>query len=265
MSLSTLTRVSCSDFRQFIDCYLDAEIDARDRATFDAHMAACGPCRAHLDNQIAFRQALRPHLRPTEMLPFEARARIRRALAEAERPSRLAAWAKRLALPVPALGAAFGIWLLVVPTTGFVVREAVTQHGLSVPVEIPSGQADEIEAWFKDKLGFELTAPRFQDERVHLLGGRLTRVGGQEDPADARPAAYLVYGIGRHKVTVLAFRGTEHEPLKGGDVYRVNGHEMSLLGYHGLQVATFRDAGVDYAVTSDLPAPDMLRLVGSAF
>jgi anti-sigma factor RsiW len=260
----TLTQLTCSDFHQFDDCYLDGEFDPRDRAAFDAHLAACADCRSHLDNQIAFRQAMRPHFQAArrETLSFEGRARIRRALAEAERPSLMALWTRRLALPVPAVAVAV---LMMLPTTGFAPREAVLRHQEASPVEVPSARAEEIDAWFKDKVPFSMNAPRFQDPRAQLLGGRLTHVHTRAGQDDMRRAAYLVYGVGRHKLSVLVFDGTGVELPSGGEMHTVGDHQMNVQNQDAFNVATFRDGGRVYAVTSDLPEHDMLKLMGSAF
>ncbi|MCK6574356.1 zf-HC2 domain-containing protein [Myxococcota bacterium] len=269
----TLTQLECGDFRQFSDCYLDAEFDARDRAAFDAHLAACADCRAHLDNQIAFRQALRPHFQVVqrEGLSFEARARIRRALADAERPSFMALWARRLALPVPAVAVA--VLLLIPPTVGFAPREAVLRHTEASPVEVPSAQADEINAWFKDKVRFEVNAPRFRDPRVQLLGGRLTHVHTRAGQDETRQAAYLVYAIGRHKLSVLVFDGTGvdlPDAAEAGDAPENGGQsparrDLVLQNQDAFNVAMFRNGGSIYTVTSDLPEPKLVALVDSAF
>lgn len=260
----TLTQVTCGDFRQFADCYLDAEFDPRDRAAFDAHLAACSDCRCHLDGQIAFRQALRPHFQVArrELLSFEGRARIRRALAEAERPSFFALWTRRLALPVPAVAVAV---LMMLPTTGFAPREAVLRHREASPVEVPSARADEVDAWFKDKVRFEMNTPRFGDARVQLLGARLTHVHTRPGQDETRQAAYVVYGVGPHKLSVLVFDGTGVELPAGGESHQVGAHEMKVGAEDAFNVAVFRDRGRIYAVTSDLPQPDMLALVDSAF
>lgn len=262
------TTPDCREFRQFVDCYLDAEFDARDRAHFDAHLAACPGCRGHLDNQLAFRGALRPHFQRAaraETLPFEARARLRRALAEAERPSAFARWMRRLAVPVPAAAAVMSAFLLWIPTTGFVVQDAVIQHSQPVPMEIPSAQAEVIDSWFRDKLPFETTVPRFQAARLQLLGGRLTHVGGGNSGTPPRAAAYLVYSLGRHKVSVLVFDGDGIELSKNGTRHAVGSREMQMQSYNGLQVASFREGNRTYTVTSDLPETDLVSLVSSAF
>ena len=262
-----MATLSCQDFRQFVDCYLDAEFDARDRADFDAHLAACSCCRSIVEHHVAFRRALRPHLKsPCESLPPEARARIQRSLAQASAPSAFSMWARRLALPVPVMAA--GVLLLIMPTagfTGFVMKEAVQQHDQSMPFEVPSAHEDELEAWFRDKLPFELTAPRFRDERVQLLGGRLTRLPAPDGEHDPRKAAWLVYGLGRHKVSVLVFEAGDVDLPDDRGAEQVAGTPLSVRSENGQSVAFFRQGAVGYAVTSDLAPPDMMRLVSSSF
>ena len=66
-------------------------------------------------------------------------------------------------------------------------------------------------------------------------------------------------------MSVLVFDGDGIELAKSGAPQSVGGHEMNVQSHNGYQVATFRDGNRAYAVTSDLPEGDMLKLVASAF
>ena len=256
--------MDCKEFVQFSGCYLDGEIDAKDRATFDGHVAACTPCRAHVDNQIAFRRGLRSHLKRPDVLPPDRRARIRREVAALGQPSALVVWFRRLAIPVPVL-AALGLFVVVVPNTGFVVREAAMQHQEPMPVEVPSAAEDELDAWFRGKLPFDIRTPRFADSRVRLMGGRLTHIIAGEDGRH-RKAAYLVYGAGPHKVTVLVFDASDLDlPRQGTESRMIDGQELSIVPQNGLNVALYRRGSLAYAITSDLAAPEMADLVATAY
>jgi anti-sigma factor RsiW len=262
-----MSRVTCEDFRKFIDAYLDEEFDVRDRADFDAHMALCPCCRGRVEQHLGFRRVVRQHLKQPRPMPADARARIQAGMRAATRPDRTARWISRMAMPLPALAAAGAVMLLVTPLTGFtpVVDEAVDQHCQRVPIEVPTPEAREVDAWFRDKLPFEMAAPRFDDEQVVLLGGRLSRVGGGNSGIAPRRAAYLVYGVGPHKLTVLVFDGHDLDVADDGEAaHDVNHHLVSMHGSGEYRVAIDKRGPLTYAFTSDLPETDLLRLVSTA-
>lgn len=261
-----MSRIGCDDFRKFLDAYLDDEFDARDRAEFDAHVALCGPCRRHLEQQVWFRRAVRPHLQRPPRMPDEVRARLRSRVRAATRPARTARMIGRVAMPLPALAAAGAVFLLVTPLTGFtpVVEEVVDQHCQRVPIEVPTPEAAEVDQWFRDKLPFELAAPRFEDESVVLLGGRLSRFGGGGTGIPTRHAAYLVYGVGPHKLTVMVFDGHDLDLSDRGGIREVNGRRLSVHPAGSYRVAVYERGPLTYAFTSDLPETELLRLVGNA-
>ena len=261
--------IDCDEFCRFIDVYLDDELEPQDRAEFDAHLARCSKCRRQADQQIWFRRGVRDHMkRPPHghQLPQEARARIRNKLRGSSRPSRVTRIARTMAVPVVASGA---LLLFVTPLTGFTsvvdYDECVEQHHKRAPVEVPSPEAEEIDDWFRDKLQFRMLAPRFRDHRVTLLGGRLSRVGTRNNVLSPRDAAYLVYGVGSHKMTILVFEGRDVELSNGGRVRSLNGRPVTMHDMGDMRVAVFKRHKLAYAVTSPLPEPELLQIVASAF
>ncbi|MCA9537679.1 MAG: zf-HC2 domain-containing protein [Myxococcales bacterium] len=255
-----MSRIDCDDFRTFIDPYLDGEFDPAERATFDAHLTICGECRRYFEQRAWMQKALKPALKRPCAMPMAARDRVCRALRVAERPARIRRAAKRMA-PLSTLAAVGAIFLFVTPLTGFkpVVDEAVAQHMQPWPVEMPTNEVTEVTHWFQDKVPFSVAAPRFVDRRVTLLGARLSRVGRNTGDR-SRPAAYLMYQVGGHKMTVLVFDGadlglTEQVAQKAPEV-----HEQA-----DLRVALFQHGALAYAVTSDLPADEMIALLRPTF
>ncbi|MCA9527592.1 MAG: zf-HC2 domain-containing protein [Myxococcales bacterium] len=259
-------KIDCTDFRKYLDAYFDGELADPERGEFDAHIAVCGDCRKHYAQRAWFQGAIRPALRRSCSLSEGARARLQDSLVGARRQLRRRSMIRRLAPVVPAAVAVGAVFMLVTPLTGFVpvIDEAVEQHCEQAPVEVPTPETDELEGWFAGKLPFRFQAPRFrQQEGVMLLGGRLTRLAGPE--TTRRQAAYLVYGVGRHKLSVLVFDGGS---LDVGDVGRqqvVNGRTLSMHDSRGYRVALFRQGELAYAVTSDLPEERMVDLISAAF
>lgn len=258
-----MSRVDCHEFRKFVDPYLDGEFDERERSDFDAHVAHCVDCRVWFQQHRDIQSAIRDTLEFPAVLPGGARARIRTQLA-IEMPQKRS-WYK-LALPLPALAAVASVFIFV-GTSGFatpVVEEAVAQHRDDLPLEVPTPQADEIDQWFADKVSFPVEVPRFQDEQAMLLGGRLSRIRGIEGQSPRR-AAYLIYGVGAHKLSVLMFDDKELALNRIGALHQIKGHQVSVADKGGFRVAVYRHRGVNYAVTSDLPGAQMLNLIKSSF
>ena len=258
-----MSRIDCDDFRKFIDPYLDGEFDAGERAAFDAHLAACSDCRCHYEQKAWFINAVRPCLRRPEPMPEAAHQRLHARLRTAQQPERRRRLVRRLA-PVPMLAAAGAVLLFVTPLTGFapaVVEDAVDQHCQKMPVEVPTDEANQADEWFSGKVPFSMDTPRFRDDRAMLLGGRLSHVRNGERN---RRAAYLVYGVGEHKVSVLIFNGRELGLSERGELRHVKGHPVRVHGARGYRVALYQRGQLAYAVTSDLPEPEMLKLIGTS-
>lgn len=257
-------RISCTEFRKYLDAYFDVELAEPERAEFDAHVAVCGGCRKHYADQAWFRAAVRPALKRPCALSESARTRLRASLSDAGRQMRRRVLLRRLAPAVSALAAVGAIFMLVTPLAGFtpMLDDVVEHHVERAPVDVPTPEADELETWFKGRLPFRFNAPRFRDGAM-LLGGRLTRVAGPE--VAHRQAAWLVYGVGRHKLSVLVFDAGDLDVTGGGRVETVNGHDLSMHDSRGYKVALFRQGDIAYAVTSDLPEDRMVQLIGTAF
>jgi anti-sigma factor RsiW len=256
-------KIDCSDFKKYLDAYFDEELADAERSEFDAHVAVCSDCRQHYEHRVWFQGAVRPAMRRPCRLSTDARQRMRESLRGEAKLIRRRRTFRRVAKVVPAMAAASAIFLLVTPLTGFVpapvVDEAVSQHMDRTPVDVPTPEVDEVERWFSGRLSFRFQAPRFRNAQATLLGGRMTRVVLQQN--DRRSAAHLVYGIGRHKLSVLAF------PAHGLDVNELHqgkpesGHAMDVHDAQGYRVLLYRKGDVAYAVTSDLPEKEMLSLL----
>jgi anti-sigma factor RsiW len=70
--------MNCHDVQKFAYSYLDCEFDAREKGEFEAHLAACLPCRSAVGRDAAFRLTIRDRLQqPTPCPGLEARVRGR--------------------------------------------------------------------------------------------------------------------------------------------------------------------------------------------
>jgi anti-sigma factor RsiW len=260
MSLS-----ECDDFRIFIDPYLDGEFAERERAQVDGHLANCEECGAYFEQRRWLQSAVKPSLQKSCQLSTNARIRLEQKLRTAQRPMRAKAVAKKMVRPLSAVALVGALFLLAVPLTGFknsLVKELVALHCRDEPVEVPTPEVGEVDNWFKDKLPFRVTAPQFKDQRVMLLGGRLSQVR-PTDQQIASPAAAITYRVSGHKMSIHVF---EAQDTLGSDVPEqiVDGNRVRLLEEGGYRVALMRRGNLTYAVTSTLPKAEMLGLLGTS-
>ena len=196
-------------------------------------------------------------------MPQNARLRLEQKLRGIQRPQRVKATALALAKPATMMAAVAVIFVFVAPLTGFsssVVEDVVDQHCQTMPVEVPSPEASEVNRWFSDKLPFRMATPRFKDQRVTLLGGRLSRVRAPQERRSL-PAAHLIYRVGHHKMSVLIFDGRHKMPSL--DEATPDGRPV-MKEIRGHRVALYRRGGLTYAVTSTLPVSDMMNVMGTS-
>ncbi|HUK65830.1 MAG TPA: hypothetical protein VLV17_03325 [Anaeromyxobacteraceae bacterium] len=230
-----------------------------------AHLAACPSCQ----RAEAVERTLDDLLQATllrEAAPSSLRQELERSLAaegEAEavpsRPLRtLRRWASsRSGLAATGLAACLAVSLFVLferggpggVTLATLTGEAVNDH-LRVlvsehPLEIESGINHQVKPWFEGRLDFAPVVPVPEVPDLHLSGGA---IGYFLD----RKAAVVEYHLGRHAVTLLAFRGDGLPDLPE--------NEPALSSARGFAVARWRAGGVGYALVSDIASQDLRKL-----
>ncbi len=124
--------MNCDDVRKYEYTYLDGEFDRRDCTEFEAHLAACAPCRTQVTQSARFRDGLRRHLRCDEA-PEGLRARVCAGLDSVETPTSMQ-WTA-FAVPV-ALAAGFSLavvgWQQFAPQPSALPGTAMAQLGATV-------------------------------------------------------------------------------------------------------------------------------------
>lgn len=262
--------MDCAECRVQLPLMVDGELDAPEYTEVEAHLEGCHGCAVEHARLIGLKERMRESavLRLSE----DARCRLVRRVTDARRvPARR--------LRVRAAGAAMlAAGLAVVAMVGLqtegsngalsdgevaglsmmspeVVQIAVYWHHKELPVEVTGPSPRLVQGWFNRQLSFGLEVPDL-GRGTHLLGGRMSHVGGRE-------AALLVYEARGRKLTVLAF------PVEavGSDVAeslpRVFG-ELVWDNSGGLIVAAQQRHGVVYTYASTLAESEFRRVVESA-
>lgn len=272
----------CEEIRSRIIFYLDDELSGADRASFETHLLSCDACREVIDAERQFLETVRG-LRPLHRAAPELRARVQHLLADAP-PAHAASPQLRnrvqryfvqlsssgaglltgrriLALStILALAIALGVWRIVAlksnagrhrPSEFALMAVDTHQRHLrnQLPLEISSGQPEQISAWFTGKVPFRVKLPNYQessgqDKLYNLEGARL--VGYRKDYA-----AYVAYQMQTRPISLVMTSDSVAQP-SGGEEIASSGITFHYDSINGLKVITWSDRGLTYALVSDL-------------
>jgi anti-sigma factor RsiW len=273
----------CEEMLNQIAFFLDDELQDGERAALKAHLRYCGKCRELFDVERAFLDAIRG-LGPLYTAPPQLRAGAERILSEAPAvilaPSRLRRRLTKSLLRSSSGGSRGQIdtrRLMAIASTlvfaSIVVILGVIRYGSGasrhnpsdfaktavdahlrhlhgqLPLEIASSAVEVVSAWFSGKVPFAMELPKSQEfsdqQRPYALeGARL--VGFKNDYA-----AYVAYKIGAHPVSLLVTSAALGQP-SGGEEVISRGIAFHYDSISGLNVITWEDRGLAYALVSDL-------------
>jgi anti-sigma factor RsiW len=136
------------------------------------------------------------------------------------------------------------------------VTEAVNDHirvvSSSHPVEIESGGIHQVKPWFTGRLEFAPRVTFSGDDEFPLVGGS---VGYFRD----RKAAVFVFKRRLHVITLLVFPAAGL-PWPGSGLVPVGALSVSEQDSRGFSVLLWQDAGLGYALVSDVNRRDLETL-----
>lgn len=270
--------MDCALVRNHLDAYVDGELEPSPSATLETHLHACAVCRDELGMSRALKRAV--HGLPRAATPEGVRAGVLRALDHAE-PARDGVSRRGVGFTAGLAVAAAALLAVVAikrpdsppiasgqPSAPLVVREVVARHTDQLPVDIADARAEQLSSWLSNKLGFRVRPVEFAQPDVHLVGARVSNIGGQ-------PAARLNYTVGDSRMTVLVFQPPDeaqrllHEDEEavmrsGGRRVRVGAHLVTYHNVRGYTVPMLEQGGLAYAFASDLDERSLLQLIGAA-
>ncbi len=276
---------TCEETQQWVDAYLDGELDPIHSVEIERHLQACAACAKIFADGRTLARAI--GTAPRHAMPAALRARIGAALraeageeaVEAKAVSFREAlgaewrrWARAvatLATPRPAWGqlaalatvlvffcaALAGTWIaarrsVVGGTREQLAREIVDSHVRSLMssrlTDVVSTDRHTVKPWFNGKLGFSPAVADFSSAGFPLAGGRL-------DYVDERPAAALVYQCRKHVINVFV------QASAAGSLTDDRPPEpLACRGYH---LRHWTQAGMSFWAVSDLNEADLQRFV----
>jgi anti-sigma factor RsiW len=127
--------------------------------------------------------------------------------------------------------------------------QLVDQHVATLaaanPVDVVSTDSHSVKPWFAGKVPFSVDLPNLESTPYTLIGGKFVYF-------QQAPAAQLLFGIRKHKISVFIFRDHGNTSLLGEETVPVR--------RSGFVTQTWSEDGVRYFAISDVNAEDVRKL-----
>jgi anti-sigma factor (TIGR02949 family) len=186
--------MSCREVQDHLEVFLTQRLSAGEQESVRRHLVACGAC-AHAAESTAALKALVKNHAMTYTAPPEVRAQVVEILRTREpapvRSTRRAWGGWRWAAATAGLGVVMATVLLVEWSPFLspqqrlgtqVLTDVVQMHRALVERQAPLSplELDRLNAQLQASLGFVPTVSFAGDPEVHLVGGELTHIAGQQ-------------------------------------------------------------------------------------
>lgn len=231
--------MACDQDRKTLEAYLDGEIAADQEKALQEHLRTCPECAAEIAAMVSLRRSMKPAA--SRYVPSaEFRSKVQAQIS----PRR----GLRLHWMWPLLTAALAVMILAIGWTrenalrNGTFREVADLHVSDLasanPYDVVSSDRHTVKPWFQGRIPFAFNLPEFAGTDFTLLGGRLVYLHQQ-------PAAQVMVGAGRHKVSVLIAQETPALgtafPLSDGIAVR-DSFNVETWQKHGLRFFVVGDA-----------------------
>ena len=241
------------EVREFLDAYIDTELDVVTTFEFERHLIECDECRAIVEQYQQLHASVKAQV-PRFEAAVDLRNKIRAQLRSAEydqhyRTARREWLAGRRTWALAAsVGIVIALGVLLLQTakqpspSQVLAEQAVSNHIRSLManhlMDVPSTDQHTVKPWFSGKLDF---APVVKDPSAAgflLAGGRL-------DYLNNRPVAALVYKRRQHIMNLFVW------PSTGSDA------GLGTTTIKGYNVVHWTQSHMTYWAVSDLNAAEL--------
>ena len=235
--------MTCDQALERLDALLDGELDAEERSSVEAHLAACADCAASFQALKALSSALRAV--PYHRAPASLHNEVRRALRDGGTVP-VSAWRTRVAPGLVGALVGFACAMLLVRPTLPPPGEALARHSEAMLsgglVEVKSSDHHQVKPWFSRHVDFSPPLPDLAAEGFPLAGGRTATLEG-------KTAAVLVYERRLHIIDVFV------RPAAGDDALPRTSKER------GFNIVMWRQGNFAFTAVSDLNGEELSHFV----
>lgn len=244
--------MNCDLWQDKIDAFVDSELGADEARDFNQHLRSCAACA----QETFARQRLKAETRLAGQR-YVPSSEFAEKVAQRVAPRR-----KRSFVWMPVFASAAAVLLLAI-FVGVAWRERALQQSVSAqlvdqlvdqhvaalasdhPVDVVSTDRHTVKPWFAGKVPFSVDIPNLENTGFELIGGRLTYV-------KQTPAAQLIFGARKHRISVFMVRE--------GAAIAALGNDQSPVRREGFNTQTWVEDGIRYFAISDVNAQDIHRL-----
>jgi len=247
--------MNCRECHDFIDAYIDNELDVATAILVKQHLRDCSRCQQILESRKVVGALLNNPQVPFEV-PDSLLGKIQSALPATASSAKYGSGRRSVIawFSVPlALAAAFAVVLGLVflyqgttldrSRSNALANEVMSSHLRSLLathlLDVPSTDQHTVKPWFDGKLKFSPPVLDFTDHGFRLIGGRLDYLNGRE-------VAALVYQRNKHIINLFIW------PSESGS--NTAGQSFVKDGYNVLH---WEHYGFEFWAVSDVNAADL--------
>lgn len=245
--------MNCEEVCEFLDAYVDNELDAKSSSQFARHLNECAACREQHDRYAEMRRAVRTkmeYFHAPEGFEQQLRARLFLAHEEEQTSARKQSsatdwrvWAMAAGLVAVMLSTVVLVQMLRRGSTSeMVAQQVVSSHIRSLLAshlsDVISTDQHTVKPWFSGKLDFAPVVKDLSSKGFPLIGGRL-------DYLNDRAVAALVYKRRQHTINLFLW------PSQDSD----SGPQSSAI--RGYNLVHWTHSHMTYWAVSDVNAGDL--------
>ena len=248
--------MSCREWHDRLQAYVDAELPPHDMEAFRAHTAACHECASAalvvMEAKSAVRRAGQRYAAPADLrtrVMHNTGARSALAAMPTSPPATGTAW-PRLAMAAAALFlVATGLFILTNRAQRpDALAEFADLHVATLasanPVDVISTDRHTVKPWFQGRIPFSFDLPELQGSPFVLTGGRVTYFHQE-------PGAHLIFSYQKHFISAFIFRDSPQLAIARTSF---SGRDTSF------NLQTWTQDGLRYVLVSDVNAATLQEL-----
>jgi len=243
--------MSCEDVREFLDAYIDRELDVVSTLQFERHLVECASCRSISERYHELHDAVKVKI-PHFEVPGELEKKIRAQLGRRDRTvgrewfPRWRGWAIAAGLATLLIFSVVGNVARRPSASQVLADQVVASHIRSLMAnhlaDVISSDQHTVKPWFSGKLDFAPAVKDLSSEGFPLAGRRL-------DYIDNRPVAALVYKHRQHTINLFLWPSPDSD--SGPRTTTIKGYNV----LHGTR------SHMAYWAVSDLNAAELSEFV----
>ena len=240
--------MDCAQFREYLDGYLDHELDAVTAGALERHLQSCSSCKRAYEARSSLRAAVGRHATYYTAAGDLAR-RVRTAIGVDRATGAGAGWRRLQWLPLGAAVAVTAVvtWMATLHIGAArqdeaIVEQIVAGHSRAVLTnhlaDVASSDQHTVKPWLSARLDFSPPV-------VDLTSGGYPLAGGRLDYLESRTVAALIYHHRQHVINLFIWPKANPPAA------------LRTFSRQGYNVLNWGSAGMTFWAISDLNAEDL--------